>query len=112
MSPSARVLAGLVLGYRYLLSPILPAACRYSPTCSAYALEALRTFGALEGGWLAVRRICRCHPWGGAGVDPIPEAAPRTTAGGSVATRGRGRPQCDRMRQMSASASGSANARK
>jgi putative membrane protein insertion efficiency factor len=75
MSPSARVLAGLVLGYRYLLSPILPAACRYSPTCSAYALEALRTFGALEGGWLAARRICRCHPWGGGGVDPVPEAA-------------------------------------
>jgi uncharacterized protein len=107
MSPSARVLAGLVLGYRYLLSPILPAACRYSPTCSAYALEALRTFGALEGGWLAARRICRCHPWGGGGVDPVPEAAPRTTAG-----RGRGRPQCDRMQQMSASGSGSANARK
>jgi putative membrane protein insertion efficiency factor len=90
MSPPARVLAGLVLGYRYLLSPILPAACRYSPTCSAYALEALRTFGALEGGWLAVCRIFRCHPWGGAGIDPVPEATTRTaTCGGAM--RGRGR---------------------
>ena len=111
MSLSSRVLAGLILGYRYFLSPILPAACRYSPTCSAYALEAVRSFGALEGSWLAVLRICRCHPWGGAGVDPVPEAASRTAAGGGAPTRECGRPECDRLRLMSASASGSANAR-
>ena len=110
MSLSARVLAGLVLGYRYLLSPILPATCRYSPTCSEYALEALRSFGALQGGWLAARRICRCRPWGGAGVDPVPETPPGTVPGGA-AKGGCGRPECDRLRQMSASASGSANAR-
>lgn len=110
MSLTARALAGFVLGYRCLLSPVLPMACRYSPTCSEYALEALRRFGALEGSWLAARRICRCHPWGGAGVDEVPETARGTPAGG-VATRGRGSPECDRLRQTSASASGSANAR-
>jgi uncharacterized protein len=91
MSPSAHVLAGLVQVYRYLLSPIFPAACRYSPTCSAYTLEALRTFGALRGGWLAVRRICRCHPWGGAGIDPVPEQGPMTAERAGGAERGLGR---------------------
>jgi uncharacterized protein len=88
MSPSAHVLAGLVQAYRYLLSPILPAACRYSPTCSAYALEALRTFGALGGGWLAVRRICRCHPWGGGGIDSVPEHGAMTAEPAGRAERG------------------------
>jgi putative membrane protein insertion efficiency factor len=72
MSPLAHLLRGLVLGYRYLASPVLPATCRYSPSCSTYALEALRRHGALEGGWLAVRRVSRCHPWGGTGFDPVP----------------------------------------
>jgi putative membrane protein insertion efficiency factor len=107
MSPLAHVLAGLVLAYRYLLSPIFPVACRYSPTCSAYALEALRTFGALRGGWLAVRRICRCHPWGGAGIDPVPERGAMTAE--PAGSGARGRPF--RTPQMSASASGSAHAR-
>jgi uncharacterized protein len=110
MSLSARVLAGFVLAYRYLLSPVLPMACRYSPTCSEYALEALRRFGALEGGWLAARRICRCHPWGGAGVDELPETA-HGTPSVSVARHSSGSPECDRLRQTSAPASGSANAR-
>lgn len=72
----ARVLAlpfrGLVWLYRYGLSPLIGANCRYHPTCSAYAEEALRRHGLFRGGWLAVKRIARCHPWGGSGEDPVP----------------------------------------
>jgi uncharacterized protein len=73
MNPAAALLAGLVLVYRGLISPVLPGCCRFQPTCSAYALEALGRFGALRGGWLVIRRIARCHPWGGAGFDPVPD---------------------------------------
>jgi len=59
--------------YRRGLSPLLPPACRFTPTCSAYAEEAVQRFGALRGGWLATRRLLRCHPWGGSGYDPVPE---------------------------------------
>lgn len=65
-------LRGLVWLYRKLISPFLGNNCRFDPTCSAYAEEALREHGALCGGWLAVRRISRCHPWGGSGYDPVP----------------------------------------
>jgi putative membrane protein insertion efficiency factor len=58
--------------YRYCISPYMPMACRFQPTCSAYALEALKTHGPLKGGWLGARRIIRCHPWGGSGEDPVP----------------------------------------
>ncbi len=67
-----RLLRGLVRGYQLLLRPWLPPACRYQPTCSEYALEALQAHGAVRGTWLATRRICRCHPWGGTGHDPVP----------------------------------------
>jgi hypothetical protein len=65
---------GAVQVYRHLLSPVLPASCRYSPSCSRYALEAIERFGAIKGSWLALRRILRCHPWGGCGYDPVPES--------------------------------------
>ena len=62
----------LVWLYRYGLSPLLGANCRYQPTCSAYAEEAIRTYGAFRGGWLTLKRLGRCHPWGGSGYDPVP----------------------------------------
>jgi uncharacterized protein len=62
----------LVRVYQLFLSPLLPAACRYTPTCSAYAVEALQKHGALRGGWLAIRRIGRCHPFRPGGFDPVP----------------------------------------
>ena len=58
--------------YQVAISPHFPAACRYTPTCSQYAIEALRKYGPLKGLWLAARRILRCHPWGGHGYDPVP----------------------------------------
>ncbi len=62
----------LVRFYQYVISPLTLASCRYSPTCSAYAIEALKKHGPLKGGWLALRRITRCNPWGGHGHDPVP----------------------------------------
>lgn len=58
--------------YQLAISPMLPASCRYVPTCSQYAIEALQKHGAVKGSWLAIKRICRCHPWGGSGYDPVP----------------------------------------
>lgn len=72
MTPLARVFALPVHAYRLVLSPWLGSNCRFLPTCSAYALEALETHGALRGGWLALRRMARCHPLGGSGFDPVP----------------------------------------
>ena len=67
---------GLVRGYRILLSPWLGRTCRHAPSCSAYAIEALRRHGALRGGWLTAKRIGRCHPWGTSGHDPVPPGSP------------------------------------
>jgi len=58
--------------YQGAISPLLPAACRYTPTCSHYAAEALQKHGLIKGGWLAVKRIVSCNPWGGKGYDPVP----------------------------------------
>jgi len=68
------LLRALVRAYRYFVSPLLPPACRFYPSCSAYAEEALRGHGMLRGGWLAARRICRCGPWHAGGIDPVPAA--------------------------------------
>lgn len=65
-------LIALVRGYQAVLSPLLPAACRYYPSCSAYAVEALQKHGALRGSWLAMKRIGRCHPFRAGGYDPVP----------------------------------------
>lgn len=67
-----RVVVGLIRLYRLALSPLLPPSCRFTPTCSRYAELAVRRFGPWRGGWLAVRRLLRCHPLGGRGWDPVP----------------------------------------
>jgi len=72
MGWGSRLVAVPVWGYRLLISPWLPPACRYQPTCSEYALEALRHHGPFKGTLLAARRVARCHPWGGQGYDPVP----------------------------------------
>ncbi|NND63311.1 MAG: membrane protein insertion efficiency factor YidD [Flavobacteriaceae bacterium] len=65
----------LIKGYQYLISPLLPSTCRYEPTCSNYALEALKIHGLFKGTWLAAKRISSCHPYGGSGYDPVPPSA-------------------------------------
>ena len=67
-----QLLVLFVRGYQVVLSPHLPAACRYYPTCSHYAIEALEKHGALRGGWLAIKRIARCHPFRPGDYDPVP----------------------------------------
>ncbi len=67
-----RLAVFLIRCYQRLLSPVLGNNCRYLPTCSTYAAEAIQSHGILKGGWLAIRRVSRCHPWGGHGYDPVP----------------------------------------
>lgn len=66
--------------YRYAISPFFPSRCRYHPTCSAYAEEAIKVHGPLKGGHLALKRLLRCHPWGSSGYDPVPEVENKPTA--------------------------------
>ncbi len=74
-----RCVRGAIRAYKLTLSPWIGRQCRYLPTCSAYAEEALIRHGPLRGGFLAVRRVCRCHPFGGSGYDPVPPAEIRKT---------------------------------
>lgn len=71
-----RLLIGLIKAYRYALSPFLGPSCRFYPTCSAYAAEAIDTHGSLRGSWLAAKRILKCHPWHPGGLDPVPPRRP------------------------------------
>lgn len=68
----ARALILIARGWQLGPSRLIPSTCRYAPSCSAYAIEALTRYGALKGSWLAARRLARCHPWGGHGYDPVP----------------------------------------
>lgn len=76
MNPLSRLLARVLIlpirFYQRFISPLTPPSCRFTPTCSQYAVEALQKYGPLKGLWLAVRRLLRCHPWGGSGYDPVP----------------------------------------
>jgi len=90
MTPLANSIAVFFLrvfvrGYQLLISPVLAGSCRYSPTCSGYALDALEKHGPVSGSWLAIRRIFRCHPWGGSGFDPVPDPDPHMHAPGACA---------------------------
>jgi putative membrane protein insertion efficiency factor len=75
MTPLRATLRAAIRVYQWVLAPVLGANCRYLPSCSEYAHEALGTHGVIAGSWLAVKRLCRCHPWGGDGYDPVPPAA-------------------------------------
>jgi putative membrane protein insertion efficiency factor len=66
------LLLGLIRFYQYVISPMTPPSCRFNPTCSHYAAEAITRHGACKGGWLAIKRLARCHPWGGSGDDFVP----------------------------------------
>lgn len=92
------LLIGLVHLYRWTVSPLKSVLfgplgrCRFQPTCSVYALQALRAHGPFQGGWLAVKRVCRCHPWGGCGHDPVPPVERGRTSGNSQAPDSRRAP--------------------
>ena len=76
-----KVLIGLLRVYRLVISPLFPPCCRYYPSCSAYALQAIRRHGPIRGGWLALKRVARCHPWAPGGHDPVPDHADGSSRG-------------------------------
>lgn len=86
MSPLAQFLALPIRAYRLFLSPWMGRNCRFQPSCSAYALEALALHGPLRGGWLAARRVARCHPFGKSGIDNVPDPATRSSRSNAIST--------------------------
>ena len=68
-----RVLIGIIRSYQLVLSPLMGRQCRFEPTCSCYAIEAIKRHGSVRGGWMGIKRICRCHPFSPGGYDPVPE---------------------------------------
>ena len=72
----ATFIFSLIRFYQILISPLLPAHCRFYPTCSNYGINAVRYHGGVRGGWMTIKRICRCHPWGGSGIDFVPLPLP------------------------------------
>jgi hypothetical protein len=84
MNPLVAIVRLLIRGYQLVISPLSGPRCRYLPTCSEYAAEAVLVHGVVRGGWLSLRRIARCHPWGGSGFDPVPS---RSRASASEARR-------------------------
>ena len=91
MSAAARLLTALLTAYRRWVSPLLGPHCRYHPTCSAYALDAVRVHGAVRGAALAARRVARCHPWAPGGVDHVPPARTSGRGAGETASPAGGR---------------------
>ena len=83
LSPAGWLLVGLLTVYRRFISPLLGPRCRFYPSCSAYALEAVQLHGALRGSWLAVRRLSRCHPFHAGGLDPVPGSEGASAPAGS-----------------------------
>ena len=83
MNPIGMAMRGTIRIYQLVVSPVLPSSCRFMPSCSSYAMEAIQRHGPLAGSWLATRRICRCHPWNDGGYDPVPE--PSTECGAKAA---------------------------
>jgi hypothetical protein len=68
----SKIMIGGIRFYQYAISPYLPPSCRYTPSCSAYGIEALKKHGPFKGGWLTIKRVASCNPWGGSGYDPVP----------------------------------------
>ncbi len=67
-----KIFIGIIRFYQYVISPYLPPSCRYTPSCSVYGIEALKKHGPFKGGWLTIKRVASCNPWGGSGYDPVP----------------------------------------